>query len=586
MNRPFSAPQISWSERSPTSGTTAKYSDITIPRWTTVVKHAARHVTAASDRPWSERHCLGGRRRFRSSTPIAIVVVQGTYALQSTMEPRKPEPTYAEEKKDEIIETTINVAYPAPASPASPISPISPISPTSPTDSTFSSSTIANEKADLEAQVTELSQKPLSFYRYTILNVYRRLFTLAFIGNITAFIILLARKEHPSPLDFVNASAINLAVCGLCRQPLVVNALFRIFGSVPRSSPTWIKRLACKIFHLGGVHSGTGVASAIWYVGFTGLYTLDFTPDDPSASSVAALVMVYLILFLLAAIIAVAHPKFRQRHHNVFELTHRFFNWLILVIFWALLVLMATSSPTPTSSFLVNLPAFWILIILTAATIHPWLLLRRVRVIPEALSAHAIRLHFSHTTVKFAQGISVSKHPLRDWHAFASFPDHFDSPSTKFSCIVSRAGDWTRSAIASRPTYLWKRGVPTYGFGYVLRMYSRIIVVTTGSGIGPCLSFIADENRPKLRVVWQTRSPAKTYGRRTLELVKKMDENPYIIDTSLSGQREDMLPVVLKLCKEFEAEAVCVISNPAMTKHIVYGLESRGILAYGPIFDS
>lgn len=507
---------------------------------------------------------------------------------QPTMEPRMPEPAYLEEKKDEIIETTINLAYPAPSSPTSPTSPTDTVF----SSSTFSSSSISNEKADLEAQHTELSQKPLSFIRYTILNVYRRLFTLAFIGNITAFIILLARGEHPSPLAFVNASAINLAVCGLCRQPLIVNALFLIFGSVPRSSPTWIKRLACKIFHLGGVHSGTGVASGIWYIGFAALYTLDFSTTSPSSpsksspTSLAVLVLIYLILALLLSIILVAHPKFRQRHHDVFELTHRFFNWLILVIFWVLLILMATSSPTPTSSFLIHLPAFWILILLTAATIHPWLLLRRVPVTPEPLSPHAIRLHFSHTTVKFGQGISVSKHPLRDWHAFASFPDHYDSPSTKFSCLVSKAGDWTRSTIASQPAYLWKRGIPTYGFGYVLRMYSRIVVVTTGSGIGPCLSFIADENRPKMRVVWQTRSPEKTYGPRTLELVKKMDENPVIIDTSSKGQRQDMLPVVLRLCREFDAEAVCVISNPRMTKDLVYGLESRGILAYGPIFDS
>ncbi|KAK3329264.1 hypothetical protein B0H66DRAFT_17596 [Apodospora peruviana] len=449
--------------------------------------------------------------------------------------------------------------------------------------------TVISTVSDIEAQDNNdsefnLSQtrKHLGFVRYTALNVYRRLFTLAFIGNAIAFIVIMARG-NATPLDLVNASAINILVCGLCRQPLVVNALFITFGSIPRSTPMRLRRLACKIFHLGGVHSGTGVAACVWYIGFAALYTYYYRP---SPKSTAVLVLVWLVLALLLAIIAVAHPKFRSQKHDYFELTHRFSNWIILLVFWALVLMLASDSSVGMSSFLVNLPAFWIIIILTLATIHPWLLLRRVPVKAEALSAHAVRLHFSHTSVVFGQGISLARHPLADWHSFASFVDRYDTPDTKFSCLVSKAGDWTRATIAAQPTHLWKRGIPTYGFGYVMRMFHRIIVVTTGSGIGPCLSFIGDENRPKMRVVWQTRSPGQTYGARTMDLVRRMDPDPVILDTSALGGRRDMMPVILRLFKEFEAEAVCVISNPVMTKRIVYGLELRGVPAYGPIFDS
>lgn len=436
--------------------------------------------------------------------------------------------------------------------------------------------------SDLEAQnaeADEYSQKRFGFIRYTALNVYRRLFSIAFIGNAIAFIILMVKGT--TPLDLVNASAVNLAVCTLCRHPLVVNGLFLTFGSVPRSAPMRIRRLACKIFHLGGLHSGAGVASCVWYIGFACLYTFNFVP---SPISIAVIVLVWFVLLLLVAIIVVAFPLFRSKRHDYFELTHRFFNWIILVLFWVLIILLGSQEPS-LSTFLINLPAFWITILLTLATIHPWLLLRRVPVVSEPLSPHAIRLHFNHTTVKFGQGITVAQHPLADWHSFASFTDQFDAPDTKFSLLVSKAGDWTRGVINKPPTHLWKRGVPTYGFGYVFRMFERIIVVTTGSGIGPCLSFIEDARRPSMRVVWQTKSPLKTYGQRTLDLVKRMDDQPVIIDTSVSG-RVDMMPIVLRLYKEFDAHAVCVISNPQMTKSIVYGLETRGIAAYGPIFDS
>ncbi|KAL2155248.1 hypothetical protein VTH82DRAFT_3924 [Thermothelomyces myriococcoides] len=116
--------------------------------------------------------------------------------------------------------------------------------------------------SDIEAQrheIDDFSRKRFGVLRYTILTVYRRLFSLAFIGNAIAFIIIMLRGA--TPMDLVNASAVNLAVSGLCRHPFVINALFLTFGAVPRSAPMRLRRLACKIFHLGGVHSGTGVAS-------------------------------------------------------------------------------------------------------------------------------------------------------------------------------------------------------------------------------------------------------------------------------------------------------------------------------------
>lgn len=109
----------------------------------------------------------------------------------------------------------------------------------------------------------------------------------------------------------------------------------------------------------------------------------------------------------------VAHPTIRKKHHDIFELVHRFVNWSILVLFWALLFLLGTQKAS-LGKFLLHLPSFWILILLTIATIHPQILLRTVTVTSKPLSPHAIRLHFNHTTVKFGQGIQVAKHPLKN----------------------------------------------------------------------------------------------------------------------------------------------------------------------------
>lgn len=103
--------------------------------------------------------------------------------------------------------------------------------------------------------------------------------------------------------------------------------------------------------------------------------------------------------------------------------------------------------------------------------------------------------------------------------------------------------------------------------------------------MGPCLSFLGDENRPDIRVVWQTRSPLKTYGQGVLDMVAILDPNAIVIDTDRSA-RIDMVPIIRRLVKEHRAEAVCVVSNPVVTTRVVYELEKTGTPAFGPIFDS
>lgn len=47
-----------------------------------------------------------------------------------------------------------------------------------------------------------------------------------------------------------------------------------------------------------------------------------------------------------------------------------------------------------------------------------------------------------------------------------------------------------------------------------------------------------------------------------------------------------MVQIAYDMYKNSDAEAVFCISNPSLTKKIVYGLEGRGVPTYGPIWDS
>ena len=124
-------------------------------------------------------------------------------------------------------------------------------------------------------------------------------------------------------------------------------------------------------------------------------------------------------------------------------------------------------------------------------------------------------------------------------------------------------------------------------------LYRRVLILTTGSGIGPCLSSLLDRpssssnpsKHQTARLVWSTRSPLATYGPQILDLVHKADPDALILDTSVTG-RPDLLSVAWGVYRDMKAEAVFVLSNEKVTREVVGGLERRGVPAFGPIWDS
>jgi hypothetical protein len=271
--------------------------------------------------------------------------------------------------------------------------------------------------------------------------------------------------------------------------------------------------------------------------------------------------------------------------HNTFEISHRFAGWTAIGIFWAECMLLVDHFRKVTGhSFgheLITLPTFWFLVVITFHLVLPWIRLRKWHFHPDQLSNHALRLNFD-TTLAPLSGLAISESPLKEWHPFATFPKEGGGGSM----IISNAGDWTRRTILEPKTRYWVKGVPKTGVLSMAFVFRKVVVVTTGSGIGPCLSFLMEPSRKtQCRVLWSTPSPLKTYGQGIYNSVKQSDPNALIIDTRASG-RPDMVAITYNMFIESGAEAVFCISNPRLTKKIVYGMEARGIPAFGPIWDS
>ncbi|KAF1810607.1 integral membrane protein TmpA [Eremomyces bilateralis CBS 781.70] len=424
--------------------------------------------------------------------------------------------------------------------------------------------------------------------RHTSLNVYRRLFSIVFLLNVVGLIVLLALNKTSAKIDIAHvatAASANILVAITIRQDYVVNFMFRTCWLVPLSAPLRLRRMLAKIYEHGGVHSGAGVAGTVWLILLTVLITINFV--DHSMRSIPVLTFSYVLLLLLLTIIVFAYPRFRFMSHNSFEMTHRFAGWTGVALFWVELLLIAhelsTRSHRNMGIELIHQPTFWFLSAITFNILLPWLRLRKWTFRPEVLSNHALRLHYDKTLKPFS-GLAISDNPLFEWHPFATFPAVDGAPGG--SMIISDAGDWTKSAIMNPQTKYWVKGLPKTGVLSMACIFRNVVVVTTGSGIGPCLSFLTDASRRQpARVLWSTPSPLRTFGQGIVDAVRSADSEAVIIDTRASG-RPNMVEITYRMYVESGAEAVFVISNPRLTRKIVYSMESRGVPAFGPVWDS
>jgi hypothetical protein len=180
-----------------------------------------------------------------------------------------------------------------------------------------------------------------------------------------------------------------------------------------------------------------------------------------------------------------------------------------------------------------------------------------------------------------------------------------------YSVLISNAGDWTDKIIRNPPKKMWIRGVPQYGVLRVAGLFEPCIIIATGSGIGPCLSLFVQKPDHPVRIIWSAQSPAQTFGQGVIDTILNADPRAVIIDTKKTG-RPDLVSIAYRIWessrwegprgfvlgqnasvanntsrrRDGPCEAVVIISNQKVTRKVVYGLETRGVPAYGAIFDS
>lgn len=118
----------------------------------------------------------------------------------------------------------------------------------------------------------------------------------------------------------------------------------------------------------------------------------------------------------------------------------------------------------------------------------------------------------------------MSHRPLTEWHSFATI----SVPGTKgYSAIISRAGDWTKEQIDNPPKKIWIRGIPCYGVVRVTPLFRRVLLVATGSGIGP-IAPVVYANKVPLQLLWTAPNVRKTFGDKIVDSLIEANPNAVI----------------------------------------------------------
>ncbi|KAL8032474.1 hypothetical protein ABFX02_13G098200 [Erythranthe guttata] len=419
-----------------------------------------------------------------------------------------------------------------------------------------------------------------------LFTVYKRLFVVCLVLNITG-VVLAATDEFSyarnRPALF---SIANIFALVLCRSEAFLRVVFwaavKVLGRwwVPlRVKTATTSFLQC----LGGVHSGCGVSSVAWLV-----YALVLTLKDRENTSPEIVAVASAILGLLCFSCLAAFPLIRHLHHNVFERTHRFAGWTALALVWVFVILTISFDPMTKSyvsddfwSRLTKTQEFWFTVGITVLIITPWLTVRRVPVRISSPSGHA-------SIIKFDGGVKagilgrISPSPFSEWHAFGIISDD----KKEHMMLAGAVGDFTKSLVANPPTHLWVRQVHFAGLPYLTNMYSKVLLVATGSGICVFLSFLLQPCKADVCLLWVTKGVEQNFGREIKEWMSGHPEQKVIVhDTAVLG-RPNVSEMTVETAKKFGAEVVIVTSNPQGSKDVVNACKASGIAAFGPIWDS
>lgn len=421
------------------------------------------------------------------------------------------------------------------------------------------------------------------------LTAYRALIGFTFITN---FAVLIWYIE----IDFsvsttLTASAVNFLLAILVRQEDLINASYFLLEKTPSKTPLALRKLVADFHHYGGLHIGCACAALMWYCLLAVVSTVQCAHHAYNGKMTSLMwtnmIVVWMFLLSVLVVCVAALPQLRVRFHNTFEHTHRFGGWLATAVLW---IHTGIGTLSPGSKPLHKDANLWILVAITFFLILPWLRIRRVLISSESVSRRETKITFAYLNMPYMSTTRFSRHPMMDWHAFATIPSE-TAIGTEASIIISQVGDWTNSIVENPPSQLWLRKPATRNFLALAPLFNSVLLVATGAGIGPMLSLLSSPAMAKMKekgkvikIMWCVYEPQALHWKFVLDVIRRVDEKPRIFD-SRQG-RPDLAFEARYMAQVHGIEAVMVVSNEKVTNQVVREVKAYHGAAYGAVFDS
>lgn len=457
----------------------------------------------------------------------------------------------------------------------------------------------ATDKADVPVKslispiAPKTKEKAVDFWQW--MTMYRHLFNVVVAVNTIGLVLAATGHFAWGKRNAGQIAVANTLICVLVRNECFIRTLYFLMvksvtifspnGLGTLWAPVWYRNLITNfLLHIGGLHSGCGVATILWLV-----YTLILTLMNNHLYHLAIVIVGFCLLAAVVISCVSAIPYLRFYLHDHFEHSHRYAGWSSIVILWAFLILMDSYDATGNridvqgGHFYAKFQ-FIAALITTFLVVLPWACVRRVPVHCEISPAKRI------TLIKFPGYVQpglygrISRGGLSEWHVFGCFSEHVSKPHHFMICSV--VGSFTKALAEEPPKELYVRLIKFAGYSYCHRMYNKGIAICTGAAIGVFISLFS-QGLTNFDLIWVGSKFEETYGSTVVNMLKKScpGDRLTLYDTKERGR-----PVLTDLAADAfhkqKAEVVFCVSNLKGTRSIVNGCRQRGIPAFGPIWDA
>lgn len=338
---------------------------------------------------------------------------------------------------------------------------------------------------------------------------------------------------------------------------------------------------------IGGLHSSMGVTALVWNIIYAiGAFIREGYEVNLRSGTAWALPLLLMVICMSAL------PCLRHHFHNSFEILHRYLSWLALSLLIVHVVLINLHHSNSVGEALQDSPSV-LAILITVLTVYPWVIMHRIKGRDMEILSAAGSTAFIFPWWAPMGAVCKLSTDFVEFHVMGITPLPYDEQHGHRCFVLMKSlGDWTSSLnerakvpglLDNTSFYMGRIKPPNFTQG--LFNWNRVFVLTTGAGIAPLIPYVVNSDYLDIHIslIWVARDHAKTYPKFIVDILEPLDD--VILYDTTKNPRPNLCTMTVEKAREFNAEAVFIVSNPQMAYHVSNYVLKQGIPVFASNFD-